>query len=242
MDTKRTAQLADTTVVIPSFLRKNAARLTVESILLTGHPVKFIIVDDSGQHENRVDEEWLSEDSDIRVIRMPFDSGLSSKRNRGVMEAKTKYVLISDDGTTWNRLDLPQLINELKGFDFLAPEEGVKAHLFKDAEGKIFWASGKYWQHQGRPIYHYVWNYMFGERQTFLDNPWSPELHCGEHLPWAYERAFLGDLKITTTSAMSMTNIPIHGDELYKAMRHRAKYYRKDWFARHNLNDPEYVR
>ena len=89
-------------------------------------------------------------------------------------------------------------------------------------------------------MYHYTHNYLFGARQSFLDNPWPEELHCGEHLPWAY-LARKKHLCIVTSTAIQVRNMATPGCELYRAMRYRADNFRKDWFDR-NTNQQDLQR
>lgn len=222
------------TVVVTSFLRPGALEKTVASLMMTGEPIDILIVDDSGLD---YEPQTTFADPSVSVYRMPFDSGLSAKRNAAMKLIDTPYVLIVDDDSQIQRLCVDQLINELTpGIDFLCAIDGMKASLFTDT-AVVFWRPQPYASLENRPLYHYVSNYLFGTRQAFLDNPWHEELHCGEHLPWAYE-AYRKGVAITPTTALSVKNMATKGIPLYNAMRSRADHFRKDWVMR-NLNQPD---
>ena len=186
-----------------------------------------MVVDDSGVDRPIPD---CFNNPRVTVHRLPFDTGLSRKRNFGMVMCDTPYVFLLDDDVTVNLLDLDQLINELGDFDFLCPANGLKASIFYGEDG-YYWTETSHGEKDGKPLYHFVENYLFGKTQTFLDRPWCEELHCGEHLPWAY-MAFANRVNITTSEAIQCVNRATPGSDLYKALRWRAEFFRKDWFQR----------
>jgi len=84
--------LSNLTVVIKTIFRPDTVWQSMMSFIrILGENVPIIIVDDS---ENPIHKTFPPQ---VKYIKMPFDSGLSSGRNRGVAEVNTKYVLVSDD-------------------------------------------------------------------------------------------------------------------------------------------------
>lgn len=219
----------EVTLVIPSFRREGCLIKTIRSTQRISSHIKIIIVDDSGQPNT---PDIVYDRDRVRLELMPFDSGLSAKRNRGVLLADTQYVAICDDDTDWVALDPNRLINELRGVDFLCCDRGLKASIVMAGDGFPYWVQREHARDpKGRPLYHYVHNYLFGLRSSFIRNPWAEELKVGEHMPWAY-LAYLKGLKIAASKHIEAKNVKSVGNAFYNAMRDRAEAFRQDWFHR----------
>ncbi|RYD72356.1 MAG: glycosyltransferase, partial [Verrucomicrobiaceae bacterium] len=84
--------LRNVTVVIKTILRPEAVRAVVGSFSrVLGNAVPIIVVDDSPEP----DAEGFP--PQVKVIPMPFDSGLSAGRNRGVEAVQTSKIFLADD-------------------------------------------------------------------------------------------------------------------------------------------------
>jgi len=89
-------------VVIPSFNRAQTILSAVNSVLIqTYKNIELLVIDDassdntksviSGIHDNR-----------LRYIRLEHNSGACAARNRGIQEAKGKYIAFNDSDDQWH--------------------------------------------------------------------------------------------------------------------------------------------
>lgn len=82
------------TAVIKTFERPKALKRLVQSIRRFYPKMKVIVVDDSRKPT------YIE---GVQTVVMPFDSGVSAGRNRGLEEVTTKYVLLLDDDYVFYR-------------------------------------------------------------------------------------------------------------------------------------------
>ena len=85
--------MSDVTILVTSFLRPGCLAECMASIKLWLPDCKVIVIDDGDLPLALPDPG----NCDWSLIRLPFDSGLSAKRNAGVKAATTKYVLLGCD-------------------------------------------------------------------------------------------------------------------------------------------------
>lgn len=101
-------------VVIPLYNKEKAIKKTIESVLKqTFTDFELVIVND-GSKDKSVDIVREIDDSRIRLINKP-NGGVSSARNKGIVEAKSDYIAFLDADDHWlpNHLaEINSLINE----------------------------------------------------------------------------------------------------------------------------------
>src|SRR5581483_2609476 len=88
------SNLSDITILITSFLRPGYLLDCVQGIRLQMPDAQILIVDDS---DDRVNPMPYLTVPNCEFVMMPFDAGLSAKRNRGVQQCTTKYLLMGSD-------------------------------------------------------------------------------------------------------------------------------------------------
>src|SRR5437016_5251390 len=81
-------------ILIPSFLRPGFLRECLLGIAANLFECQTIVVDDSGP---LLRELAIPTGVNCQLVSLPFDSGLSAKRNAGVRVCQTKYVLLAHD-------------------------------------------------------------------------------------------------------------------------------------------------
>jgi len=106
---------ANLTIVIKTFERPRTVKRLVESIRRFYPSVEIIVVDDSSVP--------LALEG-VTVVSMPYDSGVSAGRNRGIHEVKTPYFLLLDDDFVFYRKT-----------DLLIPLKKIMAHRKIDILG-----------------------------------------------------------------------------------------------------------
>lgn len=90
-------------VITPSYKSEKFISQTIESVLAqTYQNWEMIIVDDaSPDNANKIIEQYCKEDSRIKLIKMEKNSGPAVARNRGIEEAKGKYIAFLDADDLW---------------------------------------------------------------------------------------------------------------------------------------------
>lgn len=107
--------MADVTFVIKTFMRPHLAVRAVESIRNTYPDSRVVVVDDSDAPASL--ESQLEELRAI-LLRLPYDSGLSAGRNRGISLVETTYVCVMDDDMLVSEeTHIPEMVGLLKDAD-----------------------------------------------------------------------------------------------------------------------------
>ena len=87
-------------VVIPLYNKELSIISTIESVLKQTFEDFEIVVVNDGSTDNSASRVKSIENSKIRLINKP-NGGVSSARNRGIMEAKSKYIALLDGDDIW---------------------------------------------------------------------------------------------------------------------------------------------
>jgi GT2 family glycosyltransferase len=106
----------DVTVIMKTFQRPRTAKLAVQQLRRRYPAVRLLVADDS-----RIPLEL--DDPGVRLLRLPFDSGISRGRNLMLSQVETEYFLLMDDDHFFNRrtkLERMLRILERERFDILA--------------------------------------------------------------------------------------------------------------------------
>lgn len=109
-------------VVIPLYNKEQSITRTLDSVLAqTYTDYEIVIVNDgSSDHSAQVVEEFIksrknNHQSPIRLISQP-NGGVSSARNRGILESQGEYVAFLDADDLWASTYLEELINLIADF------------------------------------------------------------------------------------------------------------------------------
>lgn len=220
------------TVIIKSFLRPQKVKACVESVRQHTSAAEVIVVDDGD-----IDLPQL----DAKVIRLPFDSGISAGRNTGVIAASTAYVVILDDDFVVNE-DHPfdsaaycMRDWDILTFRILNPRDGSFKH----------WASNFYLRNSTlhrqelapnpslliQPC-HMGLNCFIARRQSLIDNPWDSRLKVGEH--WDFFYRFPGRVGLFQKGYVIHT--PKSLNPRYNKFRARVKTFLPLALAKHKLD------
>jgi len=88
-------------VVIPLWNARDYVRATVESALRqTYRPIEVLVIDDGSTDGSRETIEDLIRSGDVRYVRQT-NGGVSSARNRGIQEARGRYLAFLDSDDIW---------------------------------------------------------------------------------------------------------------------------------------------
>jgi hypothetical protein len=102
----------DITVVIKTFERPEAVHRIVASVHRFYPRISVVVVDDSAEPLDRPPE-------GAKLVRLPFNSGVSAGRNEGLRHAETDVVLVADDDMVFTRrTDLERLMTVLRTTPF----------------------------------------------------------------------------------------------------------------------------
>lgn len=85
------SSLDEVTAIIKTFERPACLERLIKSLRRFHPRLKLIVVDDSRESVE------LSEDDNIELVRLPYDSGVSLGRSEGLRRVETEYVLTLDD-------------------------------------------------------------------------------------------------------------------------------------------------
>ena len=90
-------------VVLPTHNRIETLRHSLESVLAqTYSPIEIVLVDDYSNLEiKRKIEELAQEDARIRIVRNEENIGFVRSLNKGIREARGKYIARLDDDDSW---------------------------------------------------------------------------------------------------------------------------------------------
>lgn len=110
------------TVIIPLYNKENTIATALDSVLAqTYQDFEVVVVDDGSSDGGAAVVEQYS-DSRIRLIRQA-NAGVSAARNRGIEEAKGKYVAFLDADDEW----MPEFLAEIVALQREFPESRAQA-------------------------------------------------------------------------------------------------------------------
>ncbi len=117
------------TIIMPTMNRAQLLPRSIESVLSQNFTdYEFIIIDDGSTDATpNVVEEYAEKDPRIRYIRYEKNQGIPTVRNRGIAEAKGKYIAWQDDDDEWLPGKLEKTVQKL---DSLPPDYGIVYNAF----------------------------------------------------------------------------------------------------------------
>lgn len=209
------------TILITSFLRPGYLADCLAGIKKNLPEVKVIVVDDGGA-------------TGKGVISLPFDSGLSAKRNRGVEATKTGYLLMGSDDFDFSTVEARNGILKLLAVLETNPDVDIAGgHVDGNVyEGNLVVAPGQYIAQTKLNITKnitpcdLVVNYFLARTASIRPYPWDERMKIGgEHGDWFLTLKDNG-LKVVAVSDVNITSLPYDRtkeDPRYASFRGRAK-------------------
>lgn len=234
--------LYDVTIAVTSFLRHGYVAKCIHSIREFLPECAVIIADDSGEPEPAVRYRWKG--FQHNGIILPFDSGLSAKRNAIVRECSTKYLLLFCDDFKADqqcRLGVERMVEVLDRWPEIQVAAGrvdkrpyeawleyIPGHLIKERPIEFEYDANE--PHTGLAIPPFpielASNYFLGRTEALQGCPWPEDIRPigGEHVAFFLDAKIQGMRIVLVTGANvnTMTLGPEAQDPRYPAMRARA--------------------
>lgn len=103
-------------IITPAFNASNLIEQTIKSVLAqTYTDWEFIIIDDCSQDDTvSVVEEFVKNDSSIKLIKQEVNQGVAAARNAGLEVAKGEFIAFLDSDDLWAPEKLEKQINFMK--------------------------------------------------------------------------------------------------------------------------------
>jgi len=220
------------TGVITTFERPALCSRLIASARQHQPDLRLLVVDDS-----EMPGDWPEAD---RVVHLPFDSGLSAKRNAGVAAVGSGWVVVLDDDTVFTASSSIARLVELAeecGLDIVAGqliEHGVPLDYygwFEQSGSHVTVRRG--WVQDGSVRRcHLVPNFFVARAETLAAHPWDETLKLGEHTVFFW--SVVDRLKVGWTDEVQMEHRQDHPGQ-YRGFRLRAWDFKQDWLNRHGL-------
>jgi glycosyltransferase involved in cell wall biosynthesis len=216
------SSLSRVTILITSFLRPGYLSDCLDGIKRNLPECPVVVVDDGG---------LIGEG----IISMPFDSGLSAKRNRGIAATKTPYVLMGSDdfdfSTEEARKGIERMVEVLDNDSMIEVAGGhVNGEVY---EGNLIVVPGQYIAQTKLAISptgitpcDLVVNYFVARTESIRPYPWDERMKIGgEHGDWFLTLKDNG-VRVAAISDVNITTMPYNRakeDPRYATFRGRAK-------------------
>jgi glycosyltransferase involved in cell wall biosynthesis len=184
------SDLSDITILVTTFLRDGYLQDCIAGIYKNLPECHIVVVDDGERSSSIVHslrkEKWLA---------MPFDSGLSAKRNAGVKAATTKYVLLGCDDFQFDaeaRRGIELMLEALDCFPQLSVASGRVD--YRNYEGFLEYVDGEYIKETRADmspadkdgacqLVDLTVNYFLARTEVLKQFPWPEEMKIGgEHV------------------------------------------------------------
>jgi glycosyltransferase involved in cell wall biosynthesis len=230
--------LSDVTIIIPTFHRRGYLRECLHGISRNLPECNVVVVSDDGEPVERSSDPWFD------WQRLPFDTGLTAKRNAAVRLSKTKYTLMgcddfdfSTDEARRSITQFAEVLTQNANVDVVAGRVNLRPY----EASRLEYVPGEYIREHALDLRnelpfilkpYTLWkvdlavNYFLARTDVLREVPWDETIRPigGEHADW-----FL-DLKAAskTVAFLPLANIntqpydPSKQDSKYKEFRQRA--------------------
>jgi glycosyltransferase involved in cell wall biosynthesis len=220
------------TAIISTFERPDMCLRLIASARQHCPDVRLLVVDDSKEPRD-----WPEADDHLVL---PYDSGLSAKRNAGVAHVETGWVvLLDDDFICTPRTDLAKLvcIAEASGLDIVGGEviEGnapVRYHGYFEQKGNHVVMRRGWETVDGINRCQLIPNFFAAKAETLAAHPWDERLKLAEHSPYFW--TWRNDLKVGWISDVAVDHRQ-HRPPAYNELRLRAYQMFQDWLDENGL-------
>jgi glycosyltransferase involved in cell wall biosynthesis len=223
------------TVGVKTFLRTPKLRMCLES--LARHPWREVIVADDGEIDAEREAMYAEAATrlPLKLLRLPFDTGLSAGRNEIVRQCATPYLLMLDDDQTVpaNIGQLAEVLDEnpgMGGVSCVWLEHGARKctacdiqregrKVFKDIVGEkpVNTTGGG----QRYVVFDFIPNSTLFRTACLLEQPWDPFYKIGkEHLDFYLAQKQLGHWQFAVSLDVEIGHHPQSSERSYKSFRH----------------------
>jgi glycosyltransferase involved in cell wall biosynthesis len=220
------------TAIISTFERPDLCLRLIASARQHCPDVPLLVVDDSLQPRD-----WPEADD---CLVLPYDSGLSAKRNAGVARVGTGWVVILDDDfvcTERTDLNLLARIAAESGLDIVGGEviergSPVRYHGNFTQSGNHVVMQRGWVEENGINRCQLIPNFFAARAETLVEHPWDESLKLAEHSPFFWR--WQNDLKVGWTERVAVG----HQQErpaAYNELRMRAYQMFQDWLDENGL-------
>jgi len=224
--------LSDITILITSFLRPGYLLRCIDGIRENLPDCNIVIVDDSDV--NFADYPvWEAILKGCQIIYLPFDSGLSAKRNAGIKAITTEYVLMGSDDFDFSTPEAYDGIVKMHDVLEMFPEIDVAGgrHSNVPYEGFLEVGDGYIREHRlvldkDEHLFYNVdltCNYWLGRTAHIL--PWDERMKIGgEHGDWFLDMKAAGR-RTVWVPGVNINPLPegLGQDKRYPEFRARAR-------------------
>lgn len=241
--------MQDVTFGITTFNRPQLLQQLIQSIRVHYPNIPILVVDNGNRHAALPD--------DIRVIRLPFDCGLSRARNALIDHLQTKYLLLlEDDFRFTSETDIQPLRQVLEA----APDVGAVGGAIRGSNDRVTCYAldievcrqtmrVREATHRvevtpsGVPyrLCDMVWNFALFRREMLDEHRWVDALKIGEHCPFFYEVKRASRWRIASCSLSKIYHIPDRRPATYLKYRRRAVDYFRAYLAARGIQRYERV-
>lgn len=220
------------TAVITTFERPDECLRLIASARKHCPTVRLLVVDDSESPR-----EWP--EADDRVI-LPYDSGLSAKRNAAVKHVGSGWVvLLDDDFVCTEATDLQRLVGlaaesdfDIVGGEVVDNGAVMRYHGYFDQTGNHV-VIRRGWTDEGElHRCELIPNFFAARAETLIAHPWEEALKLAEHS--AYFWRWRSRLKVGFTTHVEIRHEQTR-PEHYKQFRLRGVGMFQDWLDRNGL-------
>lgn len=129
----------EVSVIMPSYNSEQFLVETIDSVInQTFKEWELIIIDDfSPDNSNKIIGEYMEQSEKIKLISLKSNSGPAIARNRGIQEAKGRYIAFLDSDDLWHPDKLTKQISFMQELDIALSYTSY--YRIKETSGKIIY-------------------------------------------------------------------------------------------------------
>ncbi|GLC87807.1 glycosyltransferase [Lysinibacillus piscis] len=137
-------------IIIPVYNVEKYIASTLDSLIAQTYPIdEILVIDDCGDDCSvEVVKEYSKQHSNIRIIQLPYNQGVSAARNKGLQESRNEWVLLMDADDTIHPNLVKYQVSQLMQHENTQPKPVCvhPAYIQIDSEGKVLLGSEYYGQ------------------------------------------------------------------------------------------------
>ena len=129
----------EVSVIMPSYNSEQFLAATIDSVInQTFKAWELIIIDDcSPDNSNKIIGEYMKQSEKIKLISLSSNSGPAIARNRGIKEAKGRYIAFLDSDDLWHKDKLARQVSFMEEQDIALSYTSY--YRIKETSGKIIY-------------------------------------------------------------------------------------------------------
>jgi len=220
------------TAIVTTFERPQSCLRLIGSARTFCPDLRLLVVDDS-----RNPGEWPEADD---VLTMPFDSGLSAKRNAGVRRVGSGWVVIMDDDfVCLPQTNVQRLVEvaeatglDIVGGEVLNPDAPMRYHGYFDRQDDHVTVRSGWETVDGANRCNLIPNFFVARAETLAAHPWDDDLKLAEHSAFFYTHR--DALKVGWVQDVAIRHVQERPAD-YVAYRERGIDIFQGWLNRNRL-------